>query len=132
MAQRTSMRERIAARVAALAANDEPGEVSLGWRALSPNVWVKLLRHDFHSQTQTTLFRVLPGGVVPARSHTQDEACLVLEGEVFIGEHRIGQGDLHLAGPDTRQRDITTRTGAMLMVRSEPSSCRSNPQRAAG
>jgi hypothetical protein len=70
--------------------------------------------------------------VVPARAHTQDEECLVLEGEVFIGEHRIAQGDLHVAGPDSHYRDITTRTGAMLMVRSETPLQRKSPQRIMG
>lgn len=128
MAQRTSMRERITARIT----GDSSviiAEASVGWQAFWPNVWVKVLRQDLHNKTQTTLLRVLPGGVVPARAHTRDEECLVLEGEVFIGEHRIGQGDLHIAGPDTRHRDITTRTGAMLMVRSEAPLQRKGPQR---
>ena len=69
---------------------------------------------------------------MPARAHTQDEECLVLEGEVFIGEHRISQGDLHVAGPETRYRDITSHTGAMLMVRSETPLRRKGSQRISG
>jgi hypothetical protein len=126
---RNSMRQRITARTALLAQDDRKSEPSVGWQAFWPNVWVKVLRQDVHNNTQTALFRVLPGGVVPARAHTQDEECLVLEGEVFIGEHRIGQGDLHVAGPDSHYRDITTRTGAMLMVRSETPLQRKSPQR---
>ncbi len=132
LAQRNSMRERICARVAVLKFVDQNGEASVGWQAFWPNVWVKVLRQDLDNKTQTALFRVLPGGVVPARAHIQDEECLVLEGEVFIGDHRISQGDLHVAGPDTRYRDITTRTGAMLMVRSETPLQRKSPQRITG
>lgn len=119
MAQRNSMRERITQRIAALGSAEQGSEASVGWQVFWPNVWVKVLRDDVENKTQTALFRVLPGGVVPARAHAQDEECLVLEGEVFIGGHRIGQGDLHAAGPGTHCADITTRTGAMLMVRSE-------------
>jgi hypothetical protein len=132
LAQRNSMRERITARVAALTPDGRGSAANVGWQAFWPNVWVKVLRHDSHNKTQTALFRVLPGGVVPARASTRDEECLVLEGEVFIGEHRVGQGDLHVAGPDTRYRDITTRTGAMLMVRSETPLQRKGSQRAMG
>ena len=128
-AQRNSMRERITSRIAG-GSSGAAQEPSVGWQAFWPNVWVKVLRQDIHNKTQTTLLRVLPGGVVPAREHTRDEECLVLEGEVFIGGHRIGQGDLHVATPDTRHRDITTRTGAMLMVRSEAPLQRKGPQRA--
>lgn len=137
MAQRNSMRERIVARISVLDSGlldsaCSSGEAGVGWQAFWPNVWVKVLRQDLQSRTQTALFRVLPGGVVPAGAHTQDEECLVLEGEVFIGEHRVSQGDLHVAGPETRCRDITTRTGAMLMVRSETPLQRKSPQRVTG
>jgi hypothetical protein len=132
MAQRNSMRERITARIAVMNCTDRNDDAGPGWQAFWPNVWVKVLRQDLHNKTQTALFRVLPGGVVPARAHTQDEECLVLEGEVFIGEHRVSQGDLHVAGPDTRYRDITTRTGAMLMVRSETPLQRKRPQPVTG
>lgn len=141
-AQRNSMRERINARIAGIqapACNDSAAcadspvrNGSTGWQIFWPNVWVKVLRQDRHNNKQTALFRVLPGGVVPARAHTRDEECLVLEGEVFIGEHRVTQGDLHVAGPDTCYRDITTRTGAMLMVRSATPLQRKGPQRLTG
>jgi len=128
MAQRNSMRERITARIAGMQ-TPAVSEINVGWQIFWPNVWVKVLRQDLHNKKQTALFRVLPGGVVPARAHTRDEECLVLEGEVFIGEHRVSQGDLHVAGPDGCYRDITTRTGAMLMVRSETPLQRKGPQR---
>jgi hypothetical protein len=132
MAQRNSMRDRITARVAAISAAATGATAGVGWQAFWPNVWVKVLREDLENKTQTALFRVLPGGVVPARAHVQDEECLVLQGEVFIGERRISQGDLHAAGPDTRFADITTRTGAMLMVRSETPLQRKSLQRVSG
>lgn len=132
LAQRNSMRERINARVSLLQAADQAVEAGVGWEAFWPNVWVKVLRQDARNKTQTALLRVLPGGVVPARAHTQDEECLVLEGEVFIGEHRISQGDLHVAGPETRYRDITSQTGAMLMMRSETPLRRKGSHRISG
>jgi quercetin dioxygenase-like cupin family protein len=140
-AQRNSMRERISARIAGIqspGSNDSPARSAglrgdgIGWQIFWPNVWVKVLRQDLHNNKQTALFRVLPGGVVPACAHPRDEECLVLEGEVFIGEHRVSQGDLHVAGPDACHRDITTRTGAMLMLRSETPLQRKGTQRLTG
>jgi hypothetical protein len=131
MARRNSMRERINERIAGIGI-PPASEGNVGWQIFWPNVWVKVLRQDLHNKKQTALFRVLPGGVVPAHAQTRDEECLVLEGEVFIGEHRVGQGDLHVAGPDRGQGDITTRTGAMLMVRSDTPLQRKGLQRLTG
>ena len=119
--QRTSMRDKIAARIDPVQpANTETvrGE-GVEWMSAWPNVWVKLLRQDASSNLQMVLFRIKPGGVVPAHVHTKEEECLVLEGEIHIGEHRVGQGDLHIAKPGAEHGDITTRTGATVLVRSE-------------
>ena len=119
--QRTSMRDKIAARIDPVQpANTETvrGE-GVEWTSAWPNVWVKLLRQDASSNLQMVLFRIKPGGVVPAHVHTKEEECLVLEGEIHIGEHRVGQGDLHIAKPGAEHGNITTRTGATVLVRSE-------------
>lgn len=118
---RTSMRNRIAARIDPVQpANTETvrGE-AVEWLSAWPNVWVKLLRQDVSSNLQMVLFRIEPGGVVPAHVHTKEEECLVLQGEIHIGQHRVGQGDLHIARPGAEHGNITTRTGAMVLVRSE-------------
>jgi hypothetical protein len=43
----------------------------------------------------------------------------VLAGEILIGSHRVGEGDLHVANPGAEHGDITTETGATVLVRSE-------------
>lgn len=119
--RRTSMRSKIAARIDSLQPENTQtvrGE-TVEWTSAWPNVWVKLLRQDAPSNSQMVLFRIKPGGVVPAHVHTKEEECLVLEGEIHIGEHRVGQGDLHIAQPGAEHGDITTRTGATVLVRSE-------------
>lgn len=119
--QRASMLDKIAARIDTVQpANTETvrGE-AVEWLSAWPNVWVKLLRQDASTNLQMVLFRIKPGGVVPAHAHTKEEECLVLEGEIHIGEHRVGQGDLHIAKPGAEHGNITTRTGAMVLVRSE-------------
>ena len=120
-AQRSSMRQRIKARIS----TEQPtnthtirGE-AVEWMAPWPNVWVKILRLEPTSNLQMVLFRIEPGGVVPAHVHTKEEECLVLAGEIHIGSHRVGEGDLHIAKPGAAHGDITTRTGATVLVRSE-------------
>ncbi len=65
------------------------------------------------------MFRLQPGSVVVAHGHTQEEECLVLEGEIEIGGHVLRKGDLHIARPGACHAPITTRTGALLWVTSE-------------
>lgn len=50
--------------------------------------------------------------------HTQEEECLVLEGEVFIGGYRLSQGDMHVARPGAAHAQIRAPKGALLMIRS--------------
>jgi quercetin dioxygenase-like cupin family protein len=120
-AQRASMRKKIAERIG----DEQPAYTQtvrseqIAWLAAWPNVWVKLLRQDPADNLQMVLFKIKPGGVVPAHVHTKEEECLVLDGEIFIGAHRVGAGDLHIAKPGAAHGDITTRTGATVLVRSE-------------
>jgi quercetin dioxygenase-like cupin family protein len=60
-----------------------------------------------------------PGSRVPVHSHTQEEQCLVVEGEVTIGEHIFRAGDWHVAMPGTTHSDFSTRTGCLVFIRAE-------------
>jgi quercetin dioxygenase-like cupin family protein len=119
--QRRSMRSRIAARIS----REQPPNTetvraeTVEWQTVWPNVSVKMLRLDPSSNLQMLLMRIKPGGVVPAHVHTKEEECLVLEGEILIGAHRLGEGDLHIAKPGAAHGDITTPIGATVLVRSE-------------
>jgi quercetin dioxygenase-like cupin family protein len=120
-AQRTSMRKKIATRISL----EQPENTetvradAVDWMSVWPNVWVKVLRQEPARNLQMVLFHIQPGGVVPAHVHTKEEECLVLEGEIHIGSHRVGEGDLHIARSGAAHGDITTRTGATVLVRSE-------------
>jgi anti-sigma factor ChrR (cupin superfamily) len=89
------------------------------WVTAGPGVEVKVLRTNAERNDQTVLIRMQPGSVVVGHRHTQEEECLVLEGEVFIGEHRLGQGDMHVAHPGVKHAPIRAPHGALLMIRSE-------------
>jgi anti-sigma factor ChrR (cupin superfamily) len=89
------------------------------WVNAGPGVEVKVLRTNAERNDQTVLIRMQPGSEVVGHRHTQEEECLVLEGEVFIGEHRLGQGDMHVARPGVVHAPIHAPHGALLMIRSE-------------
>jgi quercetin dioxygenase-like cupin family protein len=101
-----------------------PGTVTIRaadmqWVTAGPGIEVKVLRADHERRDQTVLIRMQPGAVVVGHPHTQDEECWVLEGEVLIGSHRLGQGDMHVARAGAVHAAIHAPGGALLMIRSE-------------
>jgi quercetin dioxygenase-like cupin family protein len=119
--QRESLRERILQRIGAL---PPPGTFTIRaaesqWRRISEGVEIRIVRREKATGRQTVMFRLQPGSVVVAHGHTQEEECLVLEGEIEIGGHVLRKGDLHIARPGACHAPITTRTGALLWVTSE-------------
>lgn len=79
----------------------------------------KVLRLDRAANSQTVLIRMQPGASLHAHAHTQEEECYVVEGEITIGTHHLRAGDMHMAAAASHHDVISTRTGALLMVRSE-------------
>jgi len=119
--RRAALRERVMA--FASGAPPENTETIRGedlpWHQVFPKVWAKVMKRDVANNLQIMLFRMEPGGVVPAHAHKLDEECLVLEGEVLVGSHPVRKGDMHIARAGARHPDLWTRTGAVVMVRSE-------------
>ena len=121
----TETRRRLWAKIRnAVAAPESAGTTTSraaadGWIALSPLVECRLLRVDAGSRRQTVLIRAEPGGRIPRHRHTQDEECIVLEGECHIGDHHLRAGDAHFAAAGSWHGDITTRIGALVLVRGE-------------
>jgi quercetin dioxygenase-like cupin family protein len=119
--RREAMRTRILGRIAD---QPPPGTRTLRanegeWIRVNELVHVRLLRQDIASNSQTVMIRMLPGAEVVAHRHTQEEECVILEGEVTIGAHRLRAGDVHLASPGAKHAPIRTVHGALLMIRSE-------------
>jgi len=118
---RNSMRERVLQR-----ARTPPPEntwtlrSSEGtWSDLSPGIRFKILAKDLASRTCTYLLSMESGTAVPAHLHTLEEQCLVLQGEVWLGDHILRSGDWHVAQPGSRHGDFSTRTGCLLFLKSE-------------
>lgn len=86
------------------------------WAALAPHVHMKTLHSD--TGGRSFLLRLEPGAVLPNHAHDRDEECMVVEGEIFLGELRIRAGDYHLAPGGSVHPDITSPGGALLFIRS--------------
>ena len=86
------------------------------WVAVAPGVHMKRLHRD--GEARTFLLKIDPGGTLPGHRHEGDEECIVLEGEAFLGDERVSVGDYHLAPRGTQHGALTSRTGALLFLRS--------------
>jgi quercetin dioxygenase-like cupin family protein len=85
------------------------------WMNLLPHVQVKVLHTD--GRWNSILLRMAPGSSLPAHFHEDDEECVVMEGEVYIGEVRVKAGDYHLAPSGSRHGELRSDTGALLFLR---------------
>jgi quercetin dioxygenase-like cupin family protein len=118
--RRASMRTRVMASAAGVQPpfTETVHTGDLPWHEVSAGVRAKLLRRDDASNLMIVLWRLEPGGSIPGHPHSKEEECLVLEGEMLVGGHRVRAGELHIAKPGAIHDDLTTRTGLLVMVRS--------------
>lgn len=109
---------------AAVEGRPQPGSLTIradqgDWVELFAGVFKKSLLIDEQEGAESFLLRIEPGASCPSHSHTKTEECLVMEGEMIIGEARFRAGDYHAAPPDVPHLPITSETGVLLYVRSE-------------
>jgi len=85
------------------------------WLDLLPGVRTKPLWKD--GAAQSMLIRMQPGARVPGHPHVIDEECLMLEGEMFLGDTLMRGGDYRLAPAGTDDGDDVSDVGALFFVR---------------
>ncbi len=87
------------------------------WRWFAPGVTIKALYVDEVARTRSFLLRLEPGARLPPHAHQTDEECIVLEGELSLGDLTVGAGGYHLAPAGIPHSEITTKTGALIFLR---------------
>jgi anti-sigma factor ChrR (cupin superfamily) len=87
------------------------------WIRVAPGVRMKLLRED--DMTRSYLLRMRAGAALPAHDHDLDEECMVLEGDVWLGEVHARAGDFHLARRDLAHGEIRSEAGCLLFLRGQ-------------
>lgn len=110
-----TIRERLHRRIRASTAITTVQPRDGDWQPFSPKVTIKILRRDVH--TQSYLLKLEPGAVLLPHVHGQDEECMVLEGQVNIGDLVVRQGAYHLAPKGVAHEPIRSEFGAVLFLR---------------
>lgn len=108
------------ARVLQRAANARPVTLreNEGWTAFAPGIEIKQLLIDRQAGTRSVLLRAAPGARLPAHPHHGYEECLVLQGEVRIGELTLRPGDYHCMPAGSIHPEVSTGSGALVYLRS--------------
>lgn len=81
-----------------------------------PGVTVRYLTTDPVRQTTTVLVRMAPGTRYPSHPHSGGEECLVLEGDLCVGDTELRAGDFQRAEAGTEHGIQSTRHGCLLLV----------------
>ncbi len=114
---RLRLRERV---LAAAADGTEVVRADEGtWHTVLPGVEIRCLRRDAGAKTQTCEWRLAPGASIPAHAHHMEEECMVLQGEIHHGGEIYRSGDYLLARAGTRQHNVHSPRGALLLIRGD-------------
>ncbi|MCB1915854.1 MAG: cupin domain-containing protein [Rhodocyclaceae bacterium] len=116
----TPLRGRLLARAAAARVAGE-GFIRVplseaDWQRMLPGVRV----HRIDPQQRAVMIELAPGASLPFHRHHENEECVVLRGDVRLGEIVVRPGDYHLAPADSRHGRVTSREGALFYLRGTP------------
>ncbi|MCI0599532.1 MAG: cupin domain-containing protein [Beijerinckiaceae bacterium] len=87
------------------------------WLEMAPGVTFTVLFDDPVSKRRSMLVRATPGAIYESHLHGEGhEECLVLEGDLMMGDLTLSAGDYHLAAKGSTHPPATTRSGALLYL----------------
>ncbi len=87
------------------------------WVPLARGSEVKILLVDAVRRERSFLLRLAPGGHVPAHDHPTTEECMVLSGDMVIGDTVFYPGDFHAATAGVSHPPLTSRNGGVIFIR---------------
>lgn len=83
-----------------------------GWQPLREGVRIRpLFKLGEHV---SMLARFQPGARVPAHPHGSHEECLMVEGDLFLGDLLLREGEFQSAPAGTRHGDLVSEAGCLL------------------
>jgi hypothetical protein len=83
-----------------------------GWPDFAPGIQRRVLwQHDGQA---AMLYYAQPGASVPVHTHEYDEECLMVQGELFLDDVLLQEGDYQLAPAGTGHQITETDTGVVI------------------
>jgi hypothetical protein len=85
------------------------------WTEMGPGVSFTVLHEDPVARRRSILVRALPGSTYDSHFHEEGhEECLVLEGDLIMGDLKLLPGDYHIAAKGSTHPAATTMSGCLL------------------
>jgi anti-sigma factor ChrR (cupin superfamily) len=84
------------------------------WHSAGEGTQIKPLW--INGDVASMLINIEPGGRLPGYTHAQDEECLMLSGEAFLGDILLRTGEYQMAPSTTVRGEITSDVGGLLFV----------------
>lgn len=87
-------------------------DADAGWPDYAPGIQRRVLWQ--HAGQAAMLYLAQPGASVPLHTHGHDEECLMVQGELFLDDVLLQEGDYQLAPAGTGHRITETDTGVVI------------------
>ncbi len=87
-------------------------DADAGWPDYAPGIQRRVLWQ--HAGQAALLYHAQPGASVPMHTHGHDEECLMVQGDLFLDDVLLQQGDYQLAPAGTGHRITETDTGVVI------------------
>lgn len=81
-----------------------------------PGISIRLLHLNHQARRFTALLKMEPGARYPDHHHDSEEECLVLEGSLMVGDHRMEAGDYQFCEAHSDHVEQWSETGALLYL----------------
>ena len=119
---KASMRTKLLDQVHAEEAAIQPGFKTIRanegeWLEPLPGAKIKILHQEGSSDLLTYLARLAPGFEMQGHPHPYPEECLMLEGDLWLGELKLQAGDYHFAEQGLYHGRLRTETGALVLLK---------------
>jgi hypothetical protein len=90
------------------------------WEEVAAGIWCKLLATDKAKRRTSMLVRLAPGTDYPPHRHAGVEELHLLEGELWIDDHKLYPGDYNRAEPGTGDKRVWSETGCTCVLITSP------------
>lgn len=87
------------------------------WEDIAPGIARKIVHQDTGGHGVSYFLRIEAGAVLPEHGHPGDEHCVVLEGELRVGDTIFGPGSFQYAARGHDHPSITAVTAAIVFIR---------------
>lgn len=97
------------------------------WSEPAPGIFCRILAADEERSRVSMLVRLEPGVSYPAHTHAGVEELHLLDGELWIDDHRLVPGDYNRAEPGTFDLHVWSQTGCTCVLVTSPADVLGKP-----